>query len=112
MSDDNSIQNIANMEITKGILNYEKYELTSGQVKIVLPCGTQIQVMCSTKDSDGEIITSDIEIQNPSDKVKVKVFGKDGHTMKVSKRTKQTTYRYGTYTAADITFKTEEVENQ
>tara|TARA_R100000655_G_scaffold64015_1_gene102532 strand:- start:47 stop:385 length:339 start_codon:yes stop_codon:yes gene_type:complete len=107
---DDEITSIANMEITKGILNYEKYEITSGQVKIVLPCGTEIQVICSTKDSDGGIITSDVELIHPSDKFRVKVFGKDGHTMKVSKRTKQTTYKYGTYTAADISFKTEKKE--
>jgi hypothetical protein len=107
MSDENSIQNIANMKITKGSLNWENYGMTSGEVKIVLPCGTEITVTSCVNDEDERHVSSTLTVTHPSDKLETKIYGKDGHTMKVSKRTKQTTYKYGTYTYANIAFKSE-----
>ena len=83
MSDDNSIQNIANIKIEKGILNWANHELTSGEVFITLPCGTSIEISSCTSNEDGRVIGSKMVVQNPSDEFKTMIYGQFDHTLKV-----------------------------
>ena len=114
MSDDNSIQNIANIKIEKGILNWANHELTSGEVFITLPCGTSIEISSCTSNEDGRVIGSKMVVQNPSDEFKTMIYGQFDHTLKVTKKTEQRKLSIGVdkYTAVGLEYKTEKRENQ
>lgn len=58
---------IDNMEVSLGTLNYRKHGITSGEIKIVLPNGTRIDIQCKTHDETGTIVSPTIQVFNIND---------------------------------------------
>ena len=78
---------IANLEITAGIQNWNEHGITSGQITIELPNGLRIDVKCTTNDDTGEVITSDINIHNMKETNEITIFREKGDKL-IRKTTK------------------------